>query len=706
MINRRCIGIVHFLLRRTKPIPIAKLAEFCSVSDRTIRNDMEIIDEWLLSNDLNPIRRVPNLGVQLIELGHEIIDLLRDYSIEGCFLLPKERILAIVGQILFREGPITTIKISQIFKISTATVTNDMRDIKAWMEENQVNLVSRPRIGTYVEDSEENIRRGCFILLKNIMISFDYMYPIMIHSHFADLKGLLTTYRLDKLAYIFEMYREKIWSIIQLLQSKNSTNLTDEGICDLFFHLLIVVTRIKQGHSIKVSFKNNSFFMEIYAQQNIDFSEVVKLIDIDSINEDEQRYLNLVWYSLDKYSSVIKEDSIEMKMAKEFIASMEIYLGRSINVDMRSLVDIATYINIFTCRQFLKIYSHRENQVEKESIFLKYPNVYKAVYKWLHDISINRLNIEPCCFEQEASDVAFILVSSISDGKLEEVSRIINVIIVCNSGLATSRFLEYRLKSLFNNINVTNIISYNEFLETEHELQGDIIISTIPLQNSYNKYIYVNPMLPIEDIVKLMSSLPFQLQLDYDCKSINKTIDIVINALDIKPQQKLMLIVDVAKRLQEQPYLGEKDVILGIKHVLRPGLVRIGVDVQNCDEAIQAAGDLLINKGYITQKHVNEMIYFNKKYKGYSVIDDDVAMPHLLTQDISGPCMSIITLKKPIPMRLDSSRTVSLIIMLLTNDNTSHLNIIAEIIELLNIPQKKQKLITAKSTEDIFAIIN
>ena len=259
---------------------------------------------------------------------------------------------------------------------------------------------------------------------------------------------------------------------------------------------------------------------------------------------------------------------------------------------------------------------------------------------------------------------------------------------------------------MFNNINVTNIISYNEFLETEHELQGDIIISTIPLQNSYNKYIYVNPMLPIEDIVKLMSSLPFQLQLDYDCKSINKTIDIVINALDIKPQQKLMLIVDVAKRLQEQPYLGEKDVILGIKHVLRPGLVRIGVDVQNCDEAIQAAGDLLINKGYITQKHVNEMIYFNKKYKGYSVIDDDVAMPHLLTQDISGPCMSIITLKKPIPMRLDSSRTVSLIIMLLTNDNTSHLNIIAEIIELLNIPQKKQKLITAKSTEDIFAIIN
>ena len=84
------------------------------------------------------------------------------------------------------------------------------------MEENQVNLVSRPRIGTYVEDSEENIRRGCFILLKNIMISFDYMYPIMIHSHFADLKGLLTTYRLDKLAYIFEMYREKIWSIIHM----------------------------------------------------------------------------------------------------------------------------------------------------------------------------------------------------------------------------------------------------------------------------------------------------------------------------------------------------------------------------------------------------------------------------------------------------------------------------------------------------------
>ena len=53
-----------------------------------------------------------------------------------------------------------------------------------------------------------------------------------------------------------------------------------------------------------------------------------------------------------------------------------------------------------------------------------------------------------------------------------------------------------------------------------------------------------------------------------------------------------------------------------------------------------------------------------------------------------------------------SGRSVSIIIMLISNDDTSHIAIIEDIIELLNDPQKKKKIREAKCAKDIRDVIN
>ena len=103
------------------------------------------------------------------------------------------------------------------------------------------------------------------------------------------------------------------------------------------------------------------------------------------------------------------------------------------------------------------------------------------------------------------------IVACILKNPLEEAAKK-NVIIVCNSTVATSRILENRLGSIFSNINVVKAISYHEFVNSTEPLPCDLIISTLPLESSRYPCITVNPLLKLEDINKLMGMFMLRMQ--------------------------------------------------------------------------------------------------------------------------------------------------------------------------------------------------
>ena len=75
----------------------------------------------------------------------------------------------------------------------------------------------------------------------------------------------------------------------------------------------------------------------------------------------------------------------------------------------------------------------------------------------------------------------------------------LDVVIVCNSTIATSKILESRLKSIFYNVNVVKTISYHEFVGSTEPLACDVVISTIPLESSQYLCVTVNPLLKLEE---------------------------------------------------------------------------------------------------------------------------------------------------------------------------------------------------------------
>ena len=57
MINKRVMKIVEVLLNQETYITIDRISEQLSVSNKTIRNDLQLVDEWLKDNQLQLVKK-------------------------------------------------------------------------------------------------------------------------------------------------------------------------------------------------------------------------------------------------------------------------------------------------------------------------------------------------------------------------------------------------------------------------------------------------------------------------------------------------------------------------------------------------------------------------------------------------------------------------------------------------------------------------
>jgi transcriptional antiterminator len=64
-------------------------------------------------------------------------------------------IIQMLAQFTF-SNPVTVQAISEKLKLSSRTILRELPKIEAWMEENDFNMVRKPRVGIYLEESEEN----------------------------------------------------------------------------------------------------------------------------------------------------------------------------------------------------------------------------------------------------------------------------------------------------------------------------------------------------------------------------------------------------------------------------------------------------------------------------------------------------------------------------------------------------------------------
>ncbi|MFB6466394.1 PTS sugar transporter subunit IIA [Cytobacillus sp. Hz8] len=135
---------------------------------------------------------------------------------------------------------------------------------------------------------------------------------------------------------------------------------------------------------------------------------------------------------------------------------------------------------------------------------------------------------------------------------------------------------------------------------------------------------------------------------------------------------------------------------------LEKNLVEFDVDVTSPDEAIQAAGKLLVQEGLVEEKYVEAMVQSYHKNGPYFVLSPQIALPHARPEDgAKEASVSLVRLTKPVVFGHAANDPVNLVFALGASSSIEHLEILQKLMTLLNSQDNVKKLMEITSYSEM-----
>lgn len=144
-----------------------------------------------------------------------------------------------------------------------------------------------------------------------------------------------------------------------------------------------------------------------------------------------------------------------------------------------------------------------------------------------------------------------------------------------------------------------------------------------------------------------------------------------------------------------------------MKEIIELRNIAINVPCSNWEEAISISGDLLVTSSYVKEEYVNEMIETMNRLGPYFVLMPQVALVHARPSDlVIKEGISLITLKEPINFGNKHNDPVKVVLAFGARNTGKHLDSLQQIAQVLEDKDKVEIIMNAKTSRDIYNILN
>lgn len=141
-----------------------------------------------------------------------------------------------------------------------------------------------------------------------------------------------------------------------------------------------------------------------------------------------------------------------------------------------------------------------------------------------------------------------------------------------------------------------------------------------------------------------------------------------------------------------------------MNEILKLENVRILDSVKDWIEAINVAVQPLVEQGYCESRYITGIIENTKKFGPYYVLCENLALIHASSeQGVIKKQIAVTVLKNPIKFKPDGYN-VRILLVLAAEDRESHIEAIQAISNIFSDKKRVQKILDAKSTEEIFNV--
>jgi len=571
------------------------------------------------------------------------------------------------------------------FRVSKNTVLNDLSAIRKRIDSRAVELLYSRQNGYYFDGEVMDIRSLIFLniaQLGNVEMIINFLAQILkehdfIHVYEETNKQLSETVREISLTDCVD-YQEQIALMLTLIQ----------------FHSLMD-TYCKRGlTSVKLQ-KNDVF----YAAERLRDKLPVKLPDPEII------YCTLLL--------------LNMSQDHELIDHTVGFHQNSLNHISEEIVDrfsLITHVHIEDKDCIVKDLSNHLQSTRFRSMF-GFPviNPYlEQIKKYYNDIySVTKMllrNMEmQLGYHVNDDEIGYLCVYLLTIMDIrEEPSWRFNALLV-DSSCDEGRIRE-KLFLLFPDMHFV-IVDNPDEINREQMDNCDIVFSQDQLKETVHKpFFYITPWAVtkgsqvLKEMVYNTLSTANQV-VKNNLPSVDRILNLISLYCDIFDYAGLKAAIEGLG-----PYhykmIEDRIEIPPLKKVLKPKHIMCVEESDDWIQAIEKAAEPLIQDGSITPKYVESMIKTTIQHGPYMKVYPYIAMPHAFSQnDVKRISMSLLHLKKPVDLLDDPAYPIRIFIVVAAIDDKLHIRALSELAEILEVPEKRDKMLAAENIDEIAAIL-
>lgn len=661
------------ILSNSKSMEVSKLITTYRISLKTLKSDVNEINDFLLEAKMSPTELNEKEKLILLEKDiTKIQDQINHMNTYSYKMSREERQIYIIAELLMSKDYITMQNPAKELNVSRNTILNDFETVKDYCQALNVDVLMKSSKGikiVYNQTSKENLLIQIFQDLEN-----DYMERSFFH---------------------------------QLIQRKLKIKVPLEQVKEDFREYM------EQQHMLVSDreFLYVSIYFFVFINQKIKAKKGKTLEDLtgDTTNH------NLLHWFLDKYDIGINKNDV-----KQFSRYMKQH-DFNINSEQKEINDVELYgiivyflqmvsddidcslqgdtVLIESLLEHIKTLKNWEDYDFDMSFSEKLPIPKEILEKTIEKNSeiLERYLGYPLTKEMKKSIMIHICAAFVRNF---EYLNLLKVLIVCPGSMATGKYLEAQVKNYFD-FKVVDVIPSKDVEDFLRINQIDFIISTINVKIDEVPCVKVQAQLTMNDINEIQN-IAFSLgrKENEDRYIEQKFLDIMrsfIEKLDVRKRdsffEEVYHIMDIQLQSTGKSVLAQMLTVTDMK---------IEEEKITWEEGILKAADILKKKGCVGDDYGKRAVENVKEYGDYIVMSKGIALAHAGKKEALVYKDGLSLVMCPEGIEFTEGNIVYLVFCFATASEKEYLKLFQEIIALGKTKKKMKEIIQQKDVISLY----
>lgn len=664
------------ILSNSKSMEVKKLITTYRISLKTLRTDVNEINDFLLEAKMSPTKL--NEKEKLILLEKDIMkiqDRLNHMDTYSYKMSREERQIYIIAELLMSQDYITMQNLAKKLNVSRNTILNDFETVKDYCLAFNVNVLVKSSKGIKIECDQKDRNN----LLMQIFhdLEDDYMEKSFFHQLIQRKLGMKIP---------LEMIKEDLREYME----QQHMLVSDRVFSYVSIYLFVILNRKinKKRRTVEkltgdtasdnlLNWFADKYEVSINKNDVKDFGRYMKQHDFN-ISSEQKEINDVELYGIIVYFLQMVGEDIECSLQSDTV------LIESLLEHIRTLKNWEDYDFEMPLSDELPIPKEiLEKTIEKNSIILERYLGYPLTKEMKESIMIH------IC-------AAFV--------RNLEYLNLLEVLIVCPGSMATGKYLEAQVKNYFD-FRVAAVIPSRDVEEFLKSNKIDFVISTVNVRSESVPCVKVQAQLTMNDI-NAIQNIAFLLGRKEN-KSENESRYVEQNFLDV--MKTFLEKLDASKRdeffdevyaLMETKIQSTGKSILA--QMLDPSKIMIKQEKITWEQGILQAADILEKKGCVGSDYGKKAVENVKEYGDYIIISKGIALAHAGKKEAHVYKDGLSLVMCPEGIEFTEGNIVYLVFCFAVAEEKDYLKLFQEIIALGKTQKKMKDILQQKNVVSLY----